>query len=440
MFLSRVKRLVSQSSVRLALSLIVVFLVATAFAGALTFLLVQREINRMADTRLIAQATLIETALKLGESPSEPALGQYYLIISDNSTIGRLPFDTPDERDGRYFLDRRGPEFHYLSRTLPSGTRIIVSENADRQDELLDTLLGGLFISLAGMLFIGIVTSIWFSLRAQKRLDLINEGLAKVANGHLDTQIKLPGRHDDLSLLAERINATTRRLSQSMQQMRVQSSNIAHDLRTPLARLRASLESSLDDLIKSGQPMTADTLGSALEQIDQLVATFNALLRLSRVETGAGKSAFKRVDLGPLITHVAEIYAPVMEDQGQYLVVHIVDPLGINGDWDLMVQLLANLIQNALRYGAVGQTVTIQVQGSVVSVIDQGPGIPPDEREKVLRPLYQLEQTRQNYGFGLGLSMVAAICTLHDATLQLSASDTGQGLTVTMRFPKLTKL
>jgi signal transduction histidine kinase len=129
-----------------------------------------------------------------------------------------------------------------------------------------------------------------------------------------------------------------------------------------------------------------------------------------------------------------------MEDQGQYLVVHIVDPLGINGDWDLMVQLLANLIQNALRYGAVGQTVTIQVQGSVVSVIDQGPGIPPDEREKVLRPLYQLEQTRQNYGFGLGLSMVAAICTLHDATLQLSASDTGQGLTVTMRFPKLTKL
>jgi signal transduction histidine kinase len=289
-------------------------------------------------------------------------------------------------------------------------------------------------------LFIGIVTSIWFSLRAQKRLDLINEGLAKVANGHLDTQIKLPGRHDDLSLLAERINATTRRLSQSMQQMRVQSSNIAHDLRTPLARLRASLESSLDDLIKSGQPMTADTLGSALEQIDQLVATFNALLRLSRVETGAGKSAFKRVDLGPLITHVAEIYAPVMEDQGQYLVVHIVDPLGINGDWDLMVQLLANLIQNALRYGAVGQTVTLQVQGSVVSVIDQGPGIPPDEREKVLRPLYQLEQTRQNYGFGLGLSMVAAICTLHDATLQLSASDTGQGLTVTMRFPKLTKL
>lgn len=304
----------------------------------------------------------------------------------------------------------------------------------------MNTLLGGLFVSLAGMLFLGIVTSIWFALRAQKRVAVISQGLEKVASGHLDTQICLPGRHDDLSLLADRINATTRRLSQSMEQLRVQSSNIAHDLRTPLARLRASLESSLDALIQGGHPVTADTLDTALEQIDRLVDTFNALLRLSQVETGAGQSAFERVDLGALITHVADVYAPVVQDQGHHLAIQMLDPSVINGDWDLMVQLLANLIQNALRHGANGQTITLQARGCVICVIDQGPGIPPDERDKVLRPLYRLERTRRNDGFGLGLSMVAAICALHDATLQLSESDAGQGLTVTMHFPKFTKL
>ena len=118
----------------------------------------------------------------------------------------------------------------------------------------------------------------------------------------------------------------------------------------------------------------------------------------------------------------------------------MLDPSVINGDWDLMVQLLANLIQNALRHGANGQTITLQAHGGVICVIDQGPGIPPDERDKVLRPLYRLERTRRNDGFGLGLSMVAAICTLHNATLQISEPDAGQGLTATMHFPKFTKL
>ncbi len=118
----------------------------------------------------------------------------------------------------------------------------------------------------------------------------------------------------------------------------------------------------------------------------------------------------------------------------------MLDPSVINGDWDQIVQLLANLIQNALRHVADGQSITLQAHGSAICVIDQGPRTPPDERDKVLRPLFQLERTRRNDGFGLDLSMVAAICTLHNATLQISEPDAGQGLTATMHFSKFTKL
>jgi len=440
MFLSRARRLTQQSTVRLALGLILVFLMVTAVAGALTFFFVQQEVNRMADARLTAQADLIEAAIAQDGDLPDPAVGQQYLVITDNGEIGSLPFETPDRRDGAYFYDRQGPEFRYLIRTLPSGERVVISENAERQDELLDTLLGGLFAALGGILVIGIIASLWFALRSQRRLDLISAGLGKVAQGDLNARITLPGRADDLSQLAGRINATTDRLSQSMEQMRVQSSNIAHDLRTPLARLRAGLETSLNDLALHEKPVAEDTLETALEQIDQLVATFNALLRLSRIESGAGKSAFKTVDLGDLAEHLSDTYRPVVDDCGQSLVLEITEPAQVLGDWDLLVQLLANLIQNALRYGEEGHVIKVQVHGHTVSLVDQGPGIPLDERENVLKPLYQMEKTRQNDGFGLGLSMVAATAKLHDATLSLSDGHDGRGLTVTIRFPKLTNL
>ena len=137
---------------------------------------------------------------------------------------------------------------------------------------------------------------------------------------------------------------------------------------------------------------------------------------------------------------VGETFGPVIEDAGQNLNIDITEPAQIKGDRDLLVQLMANLIQNALRYGQDGQTITVRLHGSVLSVTDQGPGIPFAEREKVFQPLYQLETTRQSEGFGLGLSLVRAISELHDADLSLSDGDSGRGLRVTVRFPKFTNL
>ncbi len=440
MFLNRIKIFWQQSAIRLTLSLLGVFLVVTALAGLVTYQLVQRSVNNAADARLLAQATLIEAALREGTELPAPAFGQEYMVQTKGGRSGTLPFAYPSKPDGFYYFDRPGRDYRYLVKSTSSGAQLVISENLERQDELLDTLSGGLQISAIGALIAGLFAGLWFALRSQRRMDLISRGLEDVAQGLLDTRIALPGNQDDLSVLASRINTTTDQLARSMEQMRVQSSNIAHDLRTPLARLRANVETSLNALTEQGKAVDADTLSAALDQIDRIVDTFNALLRLSQIESGAGKSAFAPVDLQDLVDHVAVIYAPVVEHHGQSLAINLRDPAQIHGDRDLLIQLLANLIQNALRYGNSGETITLQVQGPVLSVKDQGPGIPFDEREKVLQPLYQLEKARQNEGFGLGLSMVAAISKLHDARLSLSDGDDGSGLAVTLRFPRLTNL
>jgi len=273
--------------------------------------------------------------------------------------------------------------------------------------------------------------------RAQARLNTINDGLAQVAQGQLDCPIKLDGR-DDLSLLAERINATTKRLDHAFSLMRVQSSNIAHDLRTPLARLRAQIEVNLIALTQQNRQITPDDLSAALEQIDQITATFEALLRLARIESGAGREAFASIDLKSLVEEVSEAFGPVVEDAGQTLCIEMTNPATVHGDHDMLVQLLANLIQNALQHGAQEQTILLHVHGTYLSIRDQGPSIPLKEREKVLQPLYQGEKTRQGKGSGLGLALVRAIADLHKADLALSDGPKGQGLTVSLQFPSPT--
>ena len=157
----------------------------------------------------------------------------------------------------------------FLVRNTSDG-RIVIAENVERQEEIRELLVGGMQTALYGTLAIGLLAGAWLARRGQNRLDLIGEGLAQVARGRLDVRIALPGRVDDLTLLADRINATTGRLELAMDQMRIQSSNIAHDLRTPLARLRAQLETNLNDLTEKDSPVSADDLDAALAQIDHL--------------------------------------------------------------------------------------------------------------------------------------------------------------------------
>lgn len=426
MYLNRLKGFARLSSVRQTLALLALFAGISLLAWGGTFWLVQREMTAAVDARLTTRMQEAVEALQAGQ-PLPPAMD------GQSATMGR------GARDGFRTYDPKSPgqpEYRYLTRTTPYG-QISLGENTERQDKLRDMMAGGMQVMLITTLLTTLLAGLWMARRGQARLNAISEGLAEVAQGRLNQPIVLNGPRDDLTLLSDRINATTARLDRTMEQMRVQSSNIAHDLRTPLARLRAQLETSLIALSEQGRAVNADDLGAALEQIDTITATFNALLRLARIESGAGRAGFAPVDLGALAETVAETFGPVVREAGQSLTLETTAPAQVNGDQDLLVQLLANLIQNALRYGPEGQTITLLVHGHRISISDQGLGIPFAERNKVLEPLYQGETTRQNTGFGLGLAMVRAICELHEAKLSLSDGPEGRGLTVTVQFTEL---
>lgn len=430
MFFDRARAALRLSAVRHTLWLLALFSLITIIAWGGTYWLVQREMFRTVDERLSLRMELAVVALAQGEALPGPSEGQ-----TSELTNGEFP-------DGFKTIDSAAPrsiEFRYLVRTTPQG-QIRLGENTERQEELRDILAGGMQLTLVGTLLATALAGLWLAQRGQARLGQINAGLAKIAQGHLDTRIALEGPEDDLSLLAKRIDGTAERLEDAMTQMRVQSSNIAHDLRTPLARLRAQLETSLLTLVEEQHPVGEDELGEALEQIDHITATFEALLRLARIESGAGREAFKRVDLKSLAHRVGETFGTVLEADNRNLVIEVNDAGVVNGDADMLFQLFANLIQNALRHDQGGTVVTFLVQGMTVSVSDEGPGIPFAERDKVLQPLYQRETTRQGEGFGLGLSLVRAIADLHEATLSLSDGPNGRGLTVSVRFPEHTKL
>lgn len=358
--------------------------------------------------------------------------------VSDSDETSAIVDQTVREGFRTEDLKGSSEEVRYLVRTTSHG-RLQLGENTERQEELRDILAGGMQISLAATIFLTSLFGLWIARRSQERVNAISTGLAKVAQGDLGARITLDG-NDDLSLLANRIDSTAARLETAMTQMRVQSSNIAHDLRTPLARLRAQLESNLLALIEHERQVEVHDLEDALEQIDRITGTFEALLRLARIESGAGRNSFQTVRLKDLIAEIIDTYGPVVEEAGQTLDVAIRDATTISGDHDMLVQLLANLIQNALRYGANNQAIGIEVHGPRLIITDEGPGVPFDQRENVLQPLHQGEATRQGEGFGLGLALVRAICELHGAELSLSDGPNGRGLRVTVKFPRLTKL
>ena len=430
MFLNQLKELMALSTVRQTLWLMGLFGAITLFAWGGTYWMVQREMERTVDDRLSLRMQEAIAVLGQGGSLPDPTDGQSVNFVNDEWPEGFRTFDSEGPRS---------IEFRYFTSTTPYG-RIRLGENTERQEELRDILAAGMQITLVGTLLATALAGLWMARRGQARLGQINAGLAKIAQGQLDTRIALEGRRDDLALLSDRIDATAERLEQAMMQMRVQASNIAHDLRTPMARLRAQIETDLVGLAEHKQAVTVDDLGAALEQIDQITGTFEALLRLARIESGAGREAFTTIDLADLVADVEETFGPVVDEAGQSLTVEVVDAAQISGDHDLLVQLLANLIQNALRHGAEGQTILLGIHGQRLSVSDQGPGIPFAERERVLQPLYQTESTRQGEGFGLGLSLVRAIAELHRADLSLSDGPRGRGLNVSVRFSNLTQL
>lgn len=317
---------------------------------------------------------------------------------------------------------------------LRGGLHLLVGrdiyELKEMQALILSAFSWGLAITL-GLALIGGVTMSWSMLR---RLEIINQTCRQIMTGDLARRIPTHGTADEFDQLADNLNAMLEQIEKLMIGIRQVSDNIAHDLRTPLTRLRYRLEQ-----IRWQQPGTdyyENSIEQSIADADQLLATFNALLRIAKIESGSQNRCHTLVDLETLVRDAAELYEALAEDRNLDFELRLAPGLQVPSDRDLLFQAVANLLDNAVKYTPSGGRISLMLRRSLhaieIVVADTGPGIPVVAREQVLQRFYRLEASRSTPGNGLGLSLVAAVATLHQAQLRLE--DNEPGLRVVLAF------
>jgi signal transduction histidine kinase len=279
--------------------------------------------------------------------------------------------------------------------------------------------------------------------RVMRRVELINRASERIMAGDLTGRLPVsrPARGDEFDRLANNLNRMLERIEELVEGLRQVSTDIAHDLRTPLARLRRNLEALRADAGDEVNLAHLAAIDGAVGQADDLLATFAALLRIAQIESRAARFTFTTVDLSAIADAVLEVYRPAAEEKRQELEGHIAASVYVTGDRLLLTQMVANIAENAIRHTPEGASIEITLQpepkhGASLTISDNGPGIPKSERGKVFRRFYRLDSSRGSPGNGLGLSLVAAIAELHGVSVQLAANNPG-GLKVTLAFPPM---
>ena len=303
---------------------------------------------------------------------------------------------------------------------LPIMVAIPIEEIDDAQELLGQILWSTAAIVIALTLGIGI----WAGLLAQRRLARINTTLAHLAAGDLTARTGHTQSTDDLDDMSQNLDQTAAELERLVSQTRHLSASIAHDLRTPLARLRAQLEMLPD----------GDGRSAAIEEAHGLSDIFDTIMRVARIEAGQGRDGFKPVHLGGLAEELAETFGPVIEDMGKTLTLDIASAATAHADHAMLVQAMANMIQNALVHG--GDQIGLFAQGHKIGVTDNGRGVDRDQFAEIIKPMVRLDAARSTQGTGLGLALVRAVADRHGARLDLAVHDP-QGLRITLNFTDL---
>ena len=365
---------------------------------------------------------------------------EYYLLAGpDGARIAGNLAEAPQQR-GWHTLRLRQPEGAVvpvlaLGAPLPGGAALVVARDLSPVEALEDRLLGAAGWVGGGALLIGLAGGLLMGSGIARRAAAMAAALAAVEAGDLGRRLPARPAGDEFDRLAGRINATLDRLQALMAALRQVTDDIAHDLRTPLTRLRQRLEAAGRAATPEAWRAEAE---AALAECDAILEVFAALLRIAQAESGAQRAAFTRFDLSAVAESVAEVYAPAAEERGQTLTATVAPGLAGHGDRALMTQMIANLVENAVRHGRPGGRVALALAaapegGAVLEVTDDGPGIPPEERERVFRRFHRLDAARSTPGSGLGLALVKAVADLHG--LRIGLADAGPGLRVTVHFP-----
>ena len=448
-------RLLKSGAFRLALLFVVIFAAGAVTLVAAVNLAVSRYASETTRTALIDESTLLRGE---AQARGHDALGQLilrrerlvhaqqflYLLLDPAGRVvagdlppasGRVgwssvsapePSEPDDPSDGPITVRTFGVR-------LADGSLLIVGRDTSDLDELADWLRLVTLWSGAGITVLAVGGGLLIAWVFLRRLDRVNRSLQSIMDGRLEQRVPAIGMGEEFDRLADNLNRMLDRNQSLMEGLRQVSTDIAHDLRTPLSRLRQHLDGMRDRTKPAALEAAID---DALAQVDDVLTTFHALLRIGQIEGGAGRERFGAVDLSAVMERVCQAYETAAEDGGKTLDAQIAPGLVVNGDPQLLAQLFANLVENALRHagGKAHIRMSLARVGETVCAVvaDDGPGVPAEERSRVLRRFYRLDASRSTPGSGLGLALVAAIADLHGATLALS--DNNPGLAVELRF------
>jgi len=350
-----------------------------------------------------------------------------------SGTTGQMvEFDFERPIDGKTEARRaRGRVFE-----LPGGFVLLVAQDVhDRYltERMFTTTLPWTVVLI---LILGAAGGALMSRNMLQKLDAINRTSGEIIAGDLSRRVPLTGSGDEFDLLAENLNRMLDRIERLMKGLREVTDSVAHDLRTPLNRLRNRLEESVARLNASGAQ--ADEIERAIAETDQLIATFNALLLIAETDAGTTRAAMSALDLGSVAADVVELYEPLAEERKISLVLTPGVGVVVEGNRSLIAQALANLVDNAIKYTPAGGKVRILAAntnaGVELAVTDSGPGIPVADRPRVTERFVRLEASRNSPGTGLGLSLVMAVAHFHGAQLALE-DNVPTGLKAVLRFP-----
>jgi len=347
--------------------------------------------------------------------------------------------------------DPEGSEHHALVRVfqLPSGFRLLVGRDLDERERLYDIILAAGQWSIAVVIVLGLAGGFFAARRVLRRVDAMTETSRTIMAGDLSGRLPTAGSEDELDRLAANLNVMLERIEALMRGFKEVSDNIAHDLKTPLTRLRNRAEEALRSGKSESDYRTA--LESTIEESDELIRTFNALLMIARAESGQSSTPMAEFDAADIVRGVGELYDPLAEEKGLTLRVEVEATIPMRGNRELVTQALANLVDNAIKYGSCGAAsadgapveivVSAATEGDSVtmSVSDHGPGIPAESRGHVVERFVRLEQSRSEPGSGLGLSLVSAVAHLHGGELKLDGNAPGlkASLVLPRRGPQL---
>jgi signal transduction histidine kinase len=435
---------------RLASVYAVLFAASVAILGVIAYFIITVTLERRLDAQVAGEMALLLQAFGSGgvtgleaqvseRERTHPNGSLRYMVVDDHGDrrSGNLSIMPPQTGwSDIEVMERDGVVRHFRSFISSfAGGRVAVAADRDEVDEAEGAVLYGFVSAFGGIVLLGITGGIVLSLAFLNRVEAIRRTAEAISAGDLSRRVPLRGTGDDLDRLSHTLNQMLDRIAELMESLKQISADIAHDLKTPLTRLRQRLDlAGLDTAsLKVDRTLAED----AVEGIDGILATFNALLRIAQIEARTRRSGFREFDLSEAFTTVVDAFAPSADELGRNLSSQIAPDVHIRGDRELLTQMLANVVENAIYHTPAGTRIEVSLHtvqaGVVASVVDNGPGVPEGERDRIFRRLYRLEQSRSTPGSGLGLSLVRAVADLHDISLEVQ--DAQPGFRMTMKFP-----